>query len=121
MEGLTAPPPPAQPQRRSPSLEELTKVIRDYEETRRQIEEALEALGYRVVDMYVPREEVERIVEEARRRVYDETLDDKLIEAVKEIIPNSIAKLIELFRPAVDAIFGLTPQVQAQQGQQQQG
>jgi hypothetical protein len=120
MEGLTAPPPPAQPQRRSPSLEELIKLIRDYEETRRQIKEALEALGYRVVERYVPREEVERIVEEVRRRAYDEALDDKRIEAAKEIISTSIAKLIELFRPAVDAMFGLTPQAQ-QTGQPQAG
>ena len=138
MEGLTAPPPPTQPpaesqtqqpQRRSPNLEELIKLIRDYEETRRQIKEALESLGYRVVDRYIPREEVERIVEEARRRAYDEALDDKRIEAVKEIISNSIAKLIELFRPAVEAMFGLTPQVQQERqpqartggSQQQQG
>jgi len=120
MEGLTAPPPPAQPQRRSPSLEDLTKLIKEYEETRRQVKEALEALGFRVEDRYVPREEVERIVEEVRRRAYDEVLDDKRIEAVKEIISTSIAKLIELFRPAVDAIFGLTPQVQ-QAGRPQAG
>ena len=131
MEGLTAPPPPGQPptvpqqtqqvqQRRLASLEELIKLIRDYEETRRQIKEALESLGFRVEDRYVPREEVERIVEEVRRRAYDEALDDKRIEAVKEIISTSIARLIELFRPAVDAIFGPTPQAQ-QAGQPQTG
>jgi hypothetical protein len=129
MEGLTTPPPPAQPQRGSPSLGELIKLIREYEEAERQIKEALEALGYRVVERYIPREEHERIVEEVRRRAYDEALDEKRIEAVKEIISSSIARLIELFKPAVDAIFGLTPQVQQErqpqagtgESQQQQG
>jgi transposase-like protein len=129
MEGLTAPPPPAQPQRRSPSLEDLTRLIKEYEETKKQVKEALEALGFGVVERYVPREEHERILEEVRRRAYDEALDDKRIEAVKEIISTSVAKLIELFRPAVDAIFGLTPQTQQArqpqagtgESQQQQG
>jgi hypothetical protein len=129
MEGLTAPPSPTQPpesqtqqpQRRGPSLEDLTRLIKEYEDTKRQIKEALEALGFGVVERYIPREEHERIVEEVRRRAYDEALDDKRIEAVKEIISTSIAKLIELFRPAVDAIFGI-PQTQAQQaGQPQTG
>jgi len=101
------PPPPPLPQLEKPRdvIDELETAVKDFEAKRSKLREVLEKLGFRVEDLYMRRDEVEKLVEEVKKNAVEEALDDKRIEAVKNIIQDSIARLIELFRPAVQAIF----------------
>jgi len=88
-------------------LELITELraLRDFEAKRARVKEMLERLGLRVEDVYMKKDEVEKMVEEVRRKVAEEALDDKRIEAVENIIRDAVARLIELFKPVVQAFF----------------
>ena len=87
------------------AIEELVASLKDLEAKRAKLKEVLEKLGFKVEDVYMRREEVERLIEEVRCKAVEEALDDKRIEAVERIIDNAISRLIELFRPAVQAFL----------------
>lgn len=70
-----------------------------------QLKEILEKHGYKVVGGPIPYDEALKMVEEARNKAYDEALEDKRVEAVKDIIKDSVSQLIQLFAPAVNVIF----------------
>jgi len=84
---------------------ELEVALRDFEAKRARVRQVLESMGFKVEDVYMKRDEVERMVEEVKRRAAEEALDDKRIEMVGDIIRDAVARLVELFRPAVQAIF----------------
>jgi len=86
-------------------VEEFEAAFRDFEAKRARIKEVLEKLGFRIEDVYMRRDEVERIVDEVKRRTAEEAIDDKRIEAVENIIRDAVARLIELFKPAVQAFL----------------
>jgi len=86
-------------------IEEFEAAFRDFEAKRARVREVLEKLGFRIEDVYMRRDEVERIVEETKRRTAEEAIDDKRIEAVENIIRDAVARLIELFKPAVQAFL----------------
>ena len=86
-------------------IEEFERAFRDFEAKRARVREVLEGIGFKIEDVYMRRDEVERLVEEVRRKAAEEALDDKRIEAVENIICNAISKLIEMFKPAVQAFF----------------
>jgi len=67
-------------------------------------------MGFRVEDMYMRRDEVERLLQEERQKAQEEMLDDKRIRAVGNIVREAIAKLTEMFKPAIDAMFAPPPQ-----------
>jgi hypothetical protein len=49
-------------------------------------------------------------MEEAKRKAQEEAIDDKRIDAVAGIIRESVSKIIEMFRPAVELWLQSTPQ-----------
>jgi len=87
------------------TLEEFEASLRRFEETRAKIREALEKMGFRVEDVYMRRDDVERAIEEAKRRAQEELVDDKRIEAVQNIVQDAVSRIIELFKPAVETLF----------------
>lgn len=90
------------------SKEEVQKMIREAqkealaslppEELRKRLEQA----GYKIVGGPLTYEQVEKLVEEARRRAQEEALEDKRIEAVQNIIRDSVGKIIGMFQPAIE-------------------
>jgi chromosome segregation ATPase len=97
------------------SKEDVMKMI---EEAQRQalerlppdeLKKRLEAAGYKVVGGPVTWDDFQKALEEARRRAQEEVVDDKRIEAVTGIIRDSVAKIIDLFKPAVETIFQQPP------------
>jgi vacuolar-type H+-ATPase subunit I/STV1 len=86
-------------------FQEFESAFKKFEETRAKMKEVLEKMGFKIEDVYMKKDEVERIVEEAKRRAAEEMLDDKRIEAVKDIVKDAVSKVIEMFKPAVDVIF----------------
>ena len=86
-------------------FEELEAAFKDFEERRKRIREILEKMGFKVEDTYMRRDEVEQMIEEVKRKAQEEALDDKRIAAVENIVRDAVSKLIELFRPAIDALF----------------
>jgi len=90
-------------------IEQLETALRDFESKRAKLKEVLEKMGFKVEDLYMRRDEVERLIEEERRKAFEEALEDKRIKAVENIINNAISRLIELFRPAVQAFFTSAP------------
>jgi len=107
------PPPPPQPAKeaegRRSAIDEFKEAFRGFEEKRREVRKLLEDMGFKVEDVYMRREEVERLLEEARRRAMEEALEDKRIEAVKSIISEAVDKVVNVFRPAVDVLLGVPP------------
>jgi len=89
-------------------LELITELraLRDFEAKRARLRKFLERMGFKVEDVYMRRDEVERLVEEERRRAAEEALEEgKRIEALTNIIRDAILKIIDLFGPAVQAFF----------------
>jgi hypothetical protein len=76
------------------------------EELKKRLQEA----GYKIVGGPLTYEQVEKLVEEARHRAQEEAIDDKRIDAVAGIIRESVSKIIEMFRPAVEVWLQSTPQ-----------
>jgi len=95
----------AEPQ--SLSIEHIKSEINRLEKLRRDIRNALEELGFKVEDVYMRKDEVEKLIEDAKRKAAEEAIDDKRIDAVKAIVQDAIAKVVDLFRPAVNVIFSL--------------
>ncbi|MEM1749882.1 MAG: hypothetical protein QW088_03020 [Desulfurococcaceae archaeon] len=93
--------PPLQP----PGVEAIGEELKQLHERRKRILEMLRKLGFEVKDEWVRREEHEKAVEEAYRRGAEEAIDDKRIDAVKEIIIQGISKVVEMFQPAIHRIF----------------
>ena|GEM_PF-1181517 len=93
--------PPLQP----PGIEAIGEELEHLHERRKRILEMLRKLGFEVKDECVRREEHEKAVEEAYRRGAEEAIDDKRIDAVKEIIIQGISKVVEMFQPAIHRIF----------------
>ena len=100
--------------------EKLSKedVMRMIEEAQKQalerlsmeeLKKRLEAAGYKVVGGPISWEEFQKAVEEAKRKAQEEVSDDKKIEAVTGIIRDSVAKIIDMFKPAVETIFRQPP------------
>lgn len=90
-------------------IEELEVALRDFESKRAKVKEILEKMVFKVEDTYMRRDEVERLIEEVKRKAFEEALDDKRVDMVGDIIRDAIARLIELFRPAVQAFFMPAP------------
>lgn len=90
------------------SREEVEKMIE--ERTKKALESAepeelkkrLEASGYRIAGGPITWTEAEELVKKAKQEGQEEVLDDKRIDAVKELISTSIAQIFELFKPAVN-------------------
>jgi len=106
-------------------VDDFLDAFKKYEEQRQKIREALEKMGFKLEDKYVSREEVERLVEEARRKAAEEALDDKRLAATERIMEHAIDRIIELFAPAVQAFMpprvsgvGAGSQVQRESGAQ---
>jgi hypothetical protein len=97
----------------APEKEEKATAFEDFEERRQKMRDLLEKMGFKVEDQYLRRDEVERIVEEAKRRAAEEALDDKRIEAVRDIIQDAVARIIEMFKPAINMIFVPPPKKEA--------
>jgi len=76
------------------------------EELKKRLQEA----GYKIVGGPLTYEQVEKLMEEAKRKAQEEAIDDKRIDAVAGIIRESVSKIIEMFRPAVELWLQSTPQ-----------
>ena len=100
-----APSATVEPNKTRDIIAEFEGALSDFESKRARVKEALERMGLKVEDVYMRKDEVERLVEEARRRATEEAMDDKRIEAVADIISDAISKIIEMFKPAVQALF----------------
>jgi len=86
-------------------IEKLSDEVRRLEERRRKLKEALEKLGFKVEDRLLTKDEVERILEEEKRRWEEEQLDDARIKAVVEIVKTGIDRIVGMFQPLVQAWF----------------
>jgi len=91
------------------AIEKLEASLEDLESKRAKLKEVLEKMGFKVEDLYMRRDEVERLIEEARKKAFEEALKDKWIDVVEDIIRDVIPRLVELFRPAVQAFFMPAP------------
>jgi hypothetical protein len=98
----TQPPPTT----RKEAIEDFLEAVKAYEEKREKVKEALEKMGFKLEDKYMSREEVERLVEDVKRKTAEEALDDKRIDAVQKIISDAIAQVISLFKPVIEKYFG---------------
>jgi len=106
-------------------VDDFLDAFKKYEDQRQKIREALEKMGFKLEDKYVSREEVERLIEEARRKAAEEALDDKRLAATERIMEHAIDRIIEFFAPAVQAFMpprvsgvGAGSQVQRESGSQ---
>jgi len=70
-----------------------------------ELKKRLEKVGYRIVGEPIAWEEHQRRLDEERRKAREEALDDKRLDMVADLIRESVSKLIEMFRPAVEALF----------------
>jgi len=70
-----------------------------------QLKKRLEAMGYKIVGGPITWEQFEKALEEAKKKAKEEALDDKRIDAVVDIVRESVSKIIEMFKPAVEALF----------------
>ena len=70
-----------------------------------QLKQRLEAMGYKIVGGPITWEQFEKALEEAKKKAKEEALDDKRIDAVVDIVRESVSKIIEMFKPAVEALF----------------
>ena len=71
-------------------------------------------MGFKVEDQYMRKDEVEKLLAEREKKVLEEGLDDRKIEAVKDIVNNAVSQVVGLFKPAVDIMFSSTPKPPAQ-------
>jgi len=101
-------PAPPQPQL---SLEEYTdllvKEVSLLEERRKKLKEALEKLGFKVEDMMMTKDEVEKLLEEKRREWEESALDDQRIKAVENIVNRAIDRIFGMFQPIVQAYLDM--------------
>lgn len=63
---------------------------------------ALEGMGYKVTGGPISYEQLDKMLKEASDKAREEILDDKRIDAVADIIKDSIKEIIEMFKPAVN-------------------
>jgi hypothetical protein len=97
------------------SKEDVVKMIEEAQKqalerlSPEELKKRLEAAGYKVVGGPISWEEFQKAVEEAKRKAQEEVSDDKKIEAVTSIIRDSVAKIIDMFKPAVETIFRQPP------------
>jgi prefoldin subunit 5 len=107
------PPPPPQTvkgeEKPRDVIDEFESAYKDFESKRTKIKETLEKMGLKVEDMYMKRDEVEKLIEETKRKAVEEALDDKRIEAVSKIVSDAIAQIVGMFKPVVQAYFSSTP------------
>jgi hypothetical protein len=102
-------------------IDEFESAYRDFEAKRAKIKETLEKMGLKVEDLYMKRDEVERLVEETKRRAAEEALDDKRIEAVSKIVSDAVAQIVGMFKPVIQAYFSLAPGGEGEGGAAGQG
>jgi len=95
-------------------LVDFEEALRSFNERRERMKKLLESMGFRVEDLYMRREEVEKLIDEVKRKAAEEALEDKRIEAVKDIINNAVNRIVSLFAPVVDYYIP-KPQQQQQQ------
>jgi len=93
---------PAQVQDPVAVLKILASGVRSMEQFREDMKQLLEKLGLKVEDRYIPREEVERLLEEERRKAVEEAMDDRRIQAVENIINRAVDRVTDLFKPLID-------------------
>jgi hypothetical protein len=99
----------ANPGEKKDPIKEIEEVI----ERRERMKQLLEKMGLKIEDQYMRRDEVERLIEEEKRKIVEEKLEDKKIEAIKDIMNNAVSQVVGLFKPAVDRMFP-TPKPPAQ-------
>lgn len=87
-------------------FKDLEKIVEEYAKRRQKVKETLEKMGFKVEDQYISRDEVEKIIEEERRKAFDEAVEDKRVEAVERIVKDVASQIIQLFGPAIQYIFG---------------
>jgi hypothetical protein len=102
----SGPQPTQPPTTRKEAIEDFLDAVKAYEEKREKVKEALEKMGFKLEDKYMSREEVERLIEDVKRKTAEEALDDKRIDAVQKIISDSVAQIISLFKPVIEKYFG---------------
>jgi uncharacterized protein YaaW (UPF0174 family) len=70
-----------------------------------EIKKKLEQAGYKIIGGPLTWDQVEKLIEEAKKRAQEEVLEDKRIDAVADIIRDSVSRIIEMFKPAVELWF----------------
>ena len=85
-----------------------------------ELKKILEKHGYRVVGGPIPYDEAMKMVEEARKKAYEEALEDKRIEATKDIIKDSVRQIVQLFAPAIQTLFRHIPE-EGEEASEEQG
>jgi|GEM_PF-5195744 uncharacterized protein (DUF1697 family) len=70
-----------------------------------EIKKKLEQAGYKIMGGPLTWDQVEKLIEEAKKRAQEEVLEDKRIDAVADIIRDSVSRIIEMFKPAVELWF----------------
>jgi hypothetical protein len=86
-------------------LAEIAGGLQSVDAMRERFKEIAAKLGFKLEDRYVRREEVDRLLEEEKRKWMEERLDDRRIQAVENIIRETIDKAFKMFQPAVEAII----------------
>jgi myosin heavy subunit len=98
------------------SRDEVQKMIQEAQKhalaslSEEDLKKRLQEAGYKIVGGPLTYEQVEKLVEEAKRKAQEEAIDDKRIDAVADIIRESVTKIIEMFKPAVETFLQSTPQ-----------
>jgi len=91
----------AQVQNPADVLRIIAEGVRSMEEFREDMKRLLRQLGLKVEDRYIPREEVERMLEEERRKAVEEALDDRRIKAVERIVQHAVDRVADMFQPLI--------------------
>lgn len=91
-------------------ITEFEVAYKDFESTRTKIKGTLEKMGLKVEDVYMKKDEVEKLIEETKRQAAEDAIDDKRIDAVANIVRDAVTKIIEMFKPAVAAYFTSAPE-----------
>lgn len=66
------------------------------------LRKTLESRGYKMVGGPMSYDQIQKLMEEERKKAQEEVLDDKRIDAVADIIKESVKDIIEMFKPAVN-------------------
>jgi molecular chaperone GrpE (heat shock protein) len=66
-----------------------------------ELKSLLESKGYKVVGGPVRWEDVEKMLEDVKKRAYEEALEDKKIEMAANVLRDVTSRFIDLFKPAV--------------------
>jgi len=82
-------------------FEEFEGAFKAFEEKRARVKTMLERMGFKVEDIYMTREEVEKLIEETKRKTEEEALSDRRITAVENIIREAVSQIVATFGPAV--------------------